>query len=43
VVLGLLPVKEVKALGLELAVDEGTGETGKELLGFGVAVGLAYR
>ena len=40
-VLGLLLVKEVKTLGLELAVDEGTGETGKELLGGIVALGLA--
>jgi hypothetical protein len=40
-VLGPLGVDEVKTPGLNLAVDEGTGETGEELLGLGVAGGLA--
>jgi len=40
-VLDLLTVNEVKTTGLDLAVDEGTGETSKELLGLGVAWGLA--
>ena len=42
-VLGLLLVNEVKALRLELAVDEGTGKAGKELLRLSVARGLAVR
>ena len=41
VVLGPLPVNKVKTLGLDLAVDEGTGETGQELLGGLVVLGLA--
>lgn len=41
VVLGLLPVEEVETLGLEFAVDEGTGDTGEDLLGVLVARGLA--
>lgn len=31
----------IEALGLELTVDEGTGETGEDLLSLGVAVRLA--
>lgn len=42
VALGLLTVEEVETLGLKLAVDEGTSKTGGDLLGFGVAVNLAY-
>ena len=41
VALGLLPVDEVKTLGLDLAVDEGTREAGEELLRLSVAGGLA--
>ena len=38
----LLPVINlVKTLGLELTVDEGTGETSEDLLGLGVVGGLA--
>lgn len=40
-VLGLLPVDEVKTLGLDLAVDEGTREASQELLRLSVARGLA--
>lgn len=43
VVLGLLLVNEVKALALELLVDESSGETGEELLGMCVACGLACK
>ena len=32
---------DTHALGLELAVDEGTGETSEDLLCFGVAIRLA--
>lgn len=39
--LGLLAVDEVKALGLNLAVDEETNGTGEDLLGLGVVVGVA--
>lgn len=42
VALGLLAVDEVQTLGLELAVDEGTSETGGDLLGLGVVVNLAW-
>lgn len=42
VALGLLTVDEVKTLGLELAVNEGTSKTGGDLLGPGVVVNLAY-
>lgn len=41
-VLGLLLVDEVKTTGLDLAVDEGTGESGEELLGLSVVLGLTY-
>ena len=40
-VLGLLLVDEVKTTGLDLAVDEGAGESSEELLGLSVARGLA--
>lgn len=40
--LSFLPVDEVKTLGLNLTVDKGTGESGQELLGSLVALGLAY-
>ena len=43
VVLSPLLVKEVKALALELLVDESSSETGEELLGMCVACGLACR
>ena len=39
--LGLLTVDEVKALGLNLTVDEGANDTGEDLLGLGVLVGVA--
>lgn len=42
-VLGLLLVEEVKATGLDLAVDEGTSESGEELLGLSVVLGLAWK
>ena len=42
-VLGLLLVDEVKATGLDLAVDEGTGESGEDLLSLSVALGLAWK
>jgi hypothetical protein len=41
-VLDLLAVNEVKTTALDLAVDEGTGESGEEFLGLGVAGGLAW-
>lgn len=41
VVLGLLAVNEVQSLGLNLTVDESTGESSHELLGHSVAGGLA--
>lgn len=41
VVLSLLLIKKVEALALELLVDERSSETGEELLGVGVALGLA--
>ena len=41
VVLSLLAVDEVQTLGLNLTVDEGTGETSDDLLGLGVVVNLA--
>lgn len=40
--LGPLTVNVVKASGLDLTVNEGTSETGKDLLGLLVARGLAY-
>lgn len=43
VVLGLLLVNEVKALALELLVDERSSETSEELLGVGVALGFACK
>lgn len=41
VVLSLLLINEVEALALKLLVDEGSGEASEELLGVGVALGLA--
>jgi hypothetical protein len=41
VVLSLLAVDEVQTLGLDLTVNEGTDETGDDLLGPGVVVDLA--
>lgn len=42
-VLDLLTVNEVKTPGLDLTVDEGTSETGHDLLGLLVARSLAYK
>ena len=39
--LGLLAVDEVQTLGLDLTVNEGTDETGNDLLGPGVVVNRA--
>lgn len=39
--LGLLAVNEVESLGLNLAVDEETNGTGKDLLGLSVIVRVA--
>ena len=39
--LGLLTVDKVQSLGLSLAVDKGTDEAGQDLLGLGVASGIA--
>ncbi len=36
-VLGFLAVDEVQAAGLGLFIDEGTGESGDDFFGFGVA------
>lgn len=41
VVLRLLLVNEVKTLALDLLVNESSSETSEELLGVGVALGLA--
>lgn len=41
-VLGLLLVKEVQSLALNLTVDKGTGQSSEDLLGLGVAIRLAY-
>lgn len=41
VALSLLAVNEVESLGLDLAINEGTGETGNNLLGLSVVVDLA--
>lgn len=41
VVLGSLSVDEVKTAGLELSVDEGSCETGEDLLGLCVACRLS--
>lgn len=42
-VLSLLTVNEVKTLGLNLTVNEGTGNTSHDLLGLGVVVNLACK
>lgn len=39
--LSALAVNKVQTAGLDLTVDESTGETGHELLGLLVALGLA--
>jgi hypothetical protein len=41
VALGLLAVDEVQTLALDLTVNEGTDETGNDLLGPGMVVDLA--
>jgi hypothetical protein len=43
VVLSFLAVNEVKTLGLNLTVNEGTGKTSNDLLGLGVVINLACK
>lgn len=40
--LSLLPINKIQTLGLDLAINKGTDQTGHDLLRLGVVVNLAY-